>query len=151
MKIATMKEQFSPGYVLGHRVTPLPTIGDFAMLEVVTDPGTPGPPMHYHPGFSEFFYICDGTLDLVLEDGKRRLEAGEGATIAAGVLHSFDNPGDAPVRFVTGFSPRGFEAFFEGARVPCDEPDARARSVSPEKLGWVGANAAPLGMVIKEG
>ena len=52
-------------WVLGHRITPIETIGDYGMIAVVSLPGVPGPPPHYHEDASEMFYISQGKLDVM--------------------------------------------------------------------------------------
>lgn len=150
MTILEMNGLTGPGFVLGHRVTPLPSPETFSLLEVITDPGVAGPPMHHHPDFSEFFYICEGTLDVLLSGGRKRLDARMGLSIGPGEAHSFINPGDRAVRFITGFSPRGFEAFFEAARIPAHEPAAQKRSMAADRLEWVARHGRSFGMIICE-
>ncbi|MQT12535.1 cupin domain-containing protein [Segnochrobactrum spirostomi] len=134
-------------WMLGHRVTPLHTIGDFALLEVVSDPQVPGPPPHLHEDCSEFFYIVEGTLTVIVDGAARTLAKGESASIPAGALHTFINEGDRPTTFVTGFSPKGMERMFVDFGVPVERPDARAQSVAPDLVGRLLGRAADYGMV----
>ena len=135
-------------WVLGHRVRMLHTDGDYALLEVVTDPGTPGPPPHHHEDGAEFFYVVDGALELIADGQPRLLQRGESFSVPRGVVHTFSNPTDRPVTVLTGFSPRAFEGWFKECGVPCDQPNAREASVSPAALARAGREASKFGMVL---
>lgn len=134
-------------WMLGHRVTPLHTIGDFALLEVVSDPMVPGPPPHLHEDCSEFFYIVDGTLTVTVDGTARTLTKAESFSIPPGAVHTFINDGDRPTTFVTGFAPKGMDRMFTDFGVPVERPDARAQSVAPDLIGRLLAQASDYGMV----
>lgn len=136
-----------PLRVLGHEVTLLDSPDEYVMLEALCTPGIPGPPPHHHP-FSEFFYIAEGELDLMTDGSWQRLAQGQSITLAPGVVHTFRNPGTTPTRFVTGFTPRGFERFFATFGVPADQPDASAASVAPAVVARVLREAESFGMFI---
>src|SRR5215207_7417240 len=109
-----------PMWVIGHRVTILDAIGDYAMLEIVTAPDVPGPPPHHHDRFSELFYVADGVLEVMADGIWRRLERGGSFSIPADVVHTFRNPGSRPTTWITAFSPRDFEQFFTAFGVPVE-------------------------------
>ena len=134
--------------MLGHQVRPLETIGDYGMLRITTQPGVPGPPPHHHDDAAEFFLILDGSLEVMTDGEWTRLEAGDTYCIPTHVVHTFRNSGDKPCDWLTAFSPRGFERFFLDFGVPVEEPDSVARSVSPETLQRVVAEAASYGMIV---
>ena len=46
-------------------------------------------PMHYHPRKEETFQILNGSLQIISDDHKYHLEAGETLTVLPGVWHSF--------------------------------------------------------------
>ena len=137
-------------WVLGHDVKPLESAPEFALMEIVSRPGVPGPPPHFHDQITEFFYVVKGSLDLMTDGKWRTLEAGSNALVPPGTTHTFINNGDQDATWLTTFSPRGFEAFFEefGASEPGEE--GFQASVSPEVLARVGATCADFGMIIKE-
>jgi quercetin dioxygenase-like cupin family protein len=134
-----------PLRVLGHEVTLLDSPGEYVMLEGLCMPDIPGPPPHHHP-FSEFFYVAEGDLDLMTDGTWQRLAQGQSITLAPGVVHTFRNPGATPTRFVTGFTPRGFERFFATFGIPADQPDAMAASVAPALIERVLREADSFGM-----
>lgn len=137
-------------WVIGHRVRMLQTEGDYALLEIVTDPGTPGPPPHYHENCSEFFYVVDGVLEIIADGEPCLLKRGDSCSVARGVVHTFSNPGDRPVTVLTGFSPRAFEGWFKAVGMPSDQPNAREASVSPVMLERVTKEASRFGMIIAD-
>ena len=135
-------------WVLGHQVRPLRTIGEYGMVEVVSPPDVPGPPPHHHERDAELFYIADGSLDVAVGGEWRRLSTGDSATVEAGVTHTFINRSQAPCRWITAFSPRGFERFFLDFGVPVDQPGAQEASVAPEVIERVGRECVRYGMVL---
>lgn len=139
----------SPSYfVLGHRVTPLPTIGDYGLVEIITAPGVPGPPAHHHEDAAEFFYIADGCLDVEIDGHWQTMRTGQCACLPKGTVHTFRNPGPKECRWITGWSPRGFEEFFTRFGVSAEIPDACAKSTLPDVIARVVAECGDLGMVL---
>jgi mannose-6-phosphate isomerase-like protein (cupin superfamily) len=63
-------------------------------------PGFAGPPSHRDRALHDMFYVLEGTLTLRLAD--REIEAGPGsfACVPPGVVHSFRNDSDGPVRLL---------------------------------------------------
>jgi mannose-6-phosphate isomerase-like protein (cupin superfamily) len=135
-------------WVLGHRVTPIETLGDFGMLHIVTGSGVPGPPPHHHEDASEFFYILDGALEVMQNGQWARIGAGESANVPRGVVHTFRNPLETPCEWLTAFSPRGFERFFQEFGVPVGQSDALEVSTSDAMIGRVIAECAEYGMIL---
>lgn len=140
----------SDGYwVLGHRARPLATRGDYGLVEIVSLPGVPGPPPHYHAGVSEFFYIADGSLDVQVDGEWRTLRAGESLCLEPGQVHTLTNRSDRPTRWITGWSPRGFEQFFVDFGITVEHPEGQAESVAPEMIARVQAECGQYGMIVK--
>ena len=141
-------QQSEAYWVLGHQARPLPTQGDYGLVEIVSYPDVPGPPPHHHEGVSEFFYVADGCLDVQVDGTWTRLETGDSLCLAPGQVHTLMNRGDRPCRWITGWSPRGFERFFPDFGIPADADDAQAASVADEVLGRVAAECGDYGMII---
>jgi len=135
-------------WVLGHQVRPLPTFGDYGMIEVVSLPGVPGPPPHTHDAASEFFYIADGALDVQVDGEWIRLETGQSLCLNPGQEHTLTNRSETPCRWITGWSPRGFEKFFVDFGVEAGTPDAQAASVSDDRIARVVQECSNYGMII---
>ncbi len=138
-------------WVLGHRVTMIPCHGSYFLMDITTPPGVPGPPPHYHTDAAEMFYVLDGALEVRCGDEWVRLEQGRTFDVPVGAVHTFRNPTDRDVRWLTGWNPIGFQRFFADMGVDVKEPDARALSVSGERIARVVAEAERYGMVIVPG
>jgi mannose-6-phosphate isomerase-like protein (cupin superfamily) len=87
--------------------------GTLSLSETTIAPAFPGPPLHVHRGFTDCFYVLEGTLGLRLSE--ETVEAGPGtfATVPPGNAHTFFNPGVDPVRVVNLMVPCGFEAYIK--------------------------------------
>ena len=137
-------------WVLGHLVTPVETTGDYGFLAIESQPKVPGPPPHYHEDAAELFYIIDGVMDVMCNGNWQKLEAGNSLTVPKGAVHTFINNGDVDCKWITAFSPRGFEKFFVDFGVPVGQKDSFASSISETCIQEVISRAADYGMVLKE-
>jgi len=110
------------------------TVGRYTMFTEVTPPGG-GPPPHYHANEDEWFYVLEGRAEF-LKDGAW-IEARAGAVIFTprGVVHTFRNAGDGPLRMLIHTSPSGFETFF--AR--CAEEFARPVPPDLSRIAHIAA------------
>jgi quercetin dioxygenase-like cupin family protein len=88
------------------------TGGKVTLFTDTTPPGG-GPPPHYHLNEDEWFYVLEGRVSFLVQ-GKWQEPVGPGAVAFAprGVVHSFKNAGDTPLRQLITTSPSGFETFF---------------------------------------
>ena len=136
-----------PRWVLGHRITPIETIGDYGMLLVEMGQAQ-GPPPHHHEDASELFYITEGTLEVMCDGEWTRLERGQSFNVPQGSVHTFRKDSDNACSFITAFSPRGFERFFFEFGVPVEQPDAEAMSASKEMVARVVSGCAAFGMIL---
>jgi quercetin dioxygenase-like cupin family protein len=110
------------------------TGGAFFLTESTLAPGFAGPPPHRHRQLHDMFYVLDGTLTLRL--GDRTVEAAPGsfACVPPGVVHTFRNDSDGPVRLLNFNTPAGFEHYMrdlaEASRSLPLTPDLIARVAS---------------------
>jgi mannose-6-phosphate isomerase-like protein (cupin superfamily) len=144
MEVATQEAY----WMVGHKVRPLPTLGDYGLIEFVSYPGVPGPPPHYHDDISEFFYVAEGSLDVQIDGEWTRLEEGDSLCLRPGQMHTVTNRSDTPCRWISGWSPRGFERIFTDLGVPAAEEGSRERSVSEEAIGRLVSECASYGMIV---
>lgn len=135
-------------WVLGHKVRPIPTEGNYGLVEIVSYPQVPGPPPHHHEGVSEFFYIIEGQLDVNVDGEWVRLGSGETLSLKPGQVHTLMNRIEAPCRWLTGWNPGGFEAFFTEFGVGADQQNAMEVSISKEVIERVLAEGERFGMVV---
>ena len=137
-------------WVLGHRIRPLGTDASYGMVEITSPPHVPGPPPHFHRNESEFFFVVDGTLDVMVDGEWRRCGPGRFLDLAPDTTHTFINQTDTNVVWVTGWRPKGFERFFEDFGIPATEPDAQSRSVADAIVQRVVQNVTSYGMYLRE-
>jgi oxalate decarboxylase/phosphoglucose isomerase-like protein (cupin superfamily) len=84
------------------------------------------------------FYVLEGTLTLRL--GDRTIKSGPGsfACVPPGVVHTFRNDGDGPVRLLNFTTPAGFENYMrdlaEAAHPGPLTPEVIARVASQVRL-----------------
>lgn len=136
-------------WVLGHKVTPHDTSGNYDLMIAETPPNVPGPPPHLHNSFEESFLIVEGEMEFFVNGEVKILKAGESIDIPPGTLHTFGNKSDVPCKWVNIHSPKGFRDFFEKMGVPAESQDAQLKSVAPEIIQEVIATAENFDMIIK--
>src|ERR671923_2592693 len=120
------------------------THGSFYLGETVIGPGFPGPPPHRHRQLHDMFYVLEGTLTLRLDE--RTIEAGPGsfACVPPGVVHTFSNDGDGPVRLLNFNTPAGWENYMrdlaEAAQSAPLTPEVIARVASRYDFEFTGSH-----------
>jgi mannose-6-phosphate isomerase-like protein (cupin superfamily) len=72
-------------------------------------PGAHGPEMHSHADEDDSFYVLDGELTFLLDDGDVAAPAGTFVLVPPGVNHTFRNPLDRPTRVLNIHTPAGFD------------------------------------------
>jgi quercetin dioxygenase-like cupin family protein len=87
------------------------TNDSFYLGEVVIEAGFPGPPAHRHRRLHDMFYVLDGKLTVRLGDETLELERGSFVCVPPGVVHTFSNPRDTPVKFLNFNTPAGWENY----------------------------------------
>lgn len=87
------------------------TGGTFFLSETTIAPGFPGPPAHRHERLVDMFYVLDGVLSVRLGDETHQLGPGSFVCAPPGVVHTFSNPSDSPVRFLNFNTPAGWEHY----------------------------------------
>jgi quercetin dioxygenase-like cupin family protein len=100
------------------------TAGAFSLAEVTIEPGTTGPPPHSHRTLLDSFYVLQGTLTVQVGDEEVEAPAGTYACAPPGVVHTFANRSDKPVRFLNLNTPAGWEDYIRdlAAATPADGP-----------------------------
>jgi quercetin dioxygenase-like cupin family protein len=103
-------------WVLGQRIDFLATAettdGDYSLFHVLIPAGPPGPRAHIHRDADEFFFVLEGRVEVLLEDGWRSLRPGQFQHVPRGTLHTFWNVTPDAARMLSGFVPSGFERWF---------------------------------------
>lgn len=143
-----MQEQ-NTKWVLGHKITPHNTSGDFDLMVAETPSKVQGPPPHFHNSLKESFLIIEGEMEFFVNGEIKVLKAGESIDIPPKTLHTFSNKSDKPCKWVNIHSPKGFRSFFEDMGISEEEENAIEKSVAPEVINKVMATAANYDMIIK--
>ncbi len=71
--------------------------GQTVSSQITLEPRAPGPPLHLHEGFDEYFVVEKGTLSLLINGEKKILKTGESITIWRGTPHRPFNETNEPV------------------------------------------------------
>jgi mannose-6-phosphate isomerase-like protein (cupin superfamily) len=83
----------------------------FYLGEAVLEPGFRGPPPHRHRRLHDMFYVLHGTLTMRLGDETLELEPGSFVCVPPGVVHTFSNPRDTPVKILNFNTPARWENY----------------------------------------
>lgn len=128
------------GDTMTFKATGESTGGALMLLENVSPPGS-GPPPHVHVNDDEFFYVLEGTFEILVGDTSHRVGPGGFAFVPHGTVHRFQNVGEQDGRILVGFTPGGIEGFFresgrpatdDGPAPPFDEDElARTMEAAP--------------------
>ncbi len=97
------------------------TGGKFTLFTNITPPGG-GPPPHYHDAEDETFFVLEGRAEFFQDGCWTEVPAGTVIYMPKGVLHTFRNPGDKPLKQLITTSPSGFEKFFAAAEAEFARP-----------------------------
>ena len=136
-------------WVLGHKVTPYDTTGDYDLMMAETPPHVGGPPPHLHHNYKESFLIVEGEMEFMVNGEIKVVKAGEALDVPPETLHTFNNNSDKPCKWVNIHSPKGFREFFEQMGVPTDMENAQMNSVDPNIIQKVIQTASDFDMHIK--
>lgn len=102
------------GETLTWVVTAQDSSGGLLRVDVLMEPGRPGPPVHVHRAFSEHHDVQAGRLAIVLAGEERVLEPGGSIDISRGTPHTFRVVGDEQVRTLVDYAPPGrYEDFID--------------------------------------
>ena len=87
------------------------TGGSFFCSETTIAPGFEGPPPHRHAKLHDMFYVLEGVLTMQLGEETQQMQPGTFVCVPPGVVHTFSNPSDSPVRFLNFNTPAGWENY----------------------------------------
>lgn len=110
------------------------TGGKLCVFTEVTPPGG-GPPPHDHEAEDEWFMPLQGRVEFLLEGTWREVPVGATVFVPRGAVHTFRNPGQAPLEMLIHTMPAGFETFF--AR--CAEEFAKPTPPDMARIAAIGA------------
>jgi quercetin dioxygenase-like cupin family protein len=137
-------------WVLGHKIRLLDTDESYGMVEITSPPHVPGPPPHFHKSENEFFFIIQGTLDVMSNGEWQKSSAGSFVELPPNTTHTFINNTEQDVVWVTGWRPKGFERFFRDFGIPLQESLAQDKSVADQVVQNVLKNVEHYGMYLTD-
>ncbi len=111
------------------------TSGSFYLGEAELPAGAQGPPPHTHERLHDMFYMLEGTLTLQLGEETRDLSPGSFVCIPPGVVHTFANRSDEPVRFLNFSTPGGWEDYMRDL----SQLLGRETPPSPKEIGEIAS------------
>lgn len=118
----------------GPMIVKLDGVGGVFLAEHPVPPGY-AVPLHLHDADEEVFWILDGNLTVLSEQGERTVEPGTCVRIPRGVPHAFRNDSGATVRFLVICVPGSrIAAMFRAL----DRAGA-AGTLTPEVIGEIAA------------
>jgi len=86
-------------------------------LSIITmAPGRTGPDPHLHEGEDDSFLVLDDEMTFLVGDEEVAAPAGTFVLVPPGVVHTFANRTDRPVRMVNIHAPAGFDRRLRGSR-----------------------------------
>lgn len=89
------------------------TNGQFCCQEITLQPKYAGPPPHIHKDLDEIMFVIEGAAQVMVGDTVTEVRAGDYHLRPHGVVHTFWNSGDVPVRFIDMYPNQDFISFFE--------------------------------------
>jgi quercetin dioxygenase-like cupin family protein len=110
------------------------TGGSFFMSETTIAAGFKGPPPHKHRQLHDMFYVLDGVLTMRLGDVTAEVPAGSFVCVPPGIVHTFSNQSESPVRFLNMNTPSGFEHYMRELGAA-----AQAGPLTPEVMGPIAS------------
>ena len=116
------------------------TDGAFTVVEHRLAAGAEGPPPHYHEQLCDAFYVLEGELTLRIGGRTETAPSGSFACFPPGVVHTFSNPSDQPVRVLNVNAPGGWDRVLRAV--------VTASSSGPVGSGEVGEIASERDMVV---
>lgn len=123
-------DSFNELWMLGHRIKPLLSSGNFDAVIGESMKEAQSLPPHYHTKFTEFFYVLDGELEFLIDGKPVHVKAGETIDIPVYTMHTFSNPNEELARWMNVYSPKGYMAFFYDLGITTDLELAEEISVS---------------------
>jgi quercetin dioxygenase-like cupin family protein len=123
-----------PGSQILIKATGDDTGGTLFMSETTIPPGFAGPPPHRHRQLHDMFYVLEGVLTVRIGDDTHECPPGTFVCAPAGVVHTFSNQGQEPVRFLNFNTPSGWENYMRDLAAA-----AQSGPLTPERIGEVAS------------
>lgn len=89
------------------------TNSQLSNVEVAVGPKQMGPSPHVHTDLDELMYVLEGTATVMIGEEIYEVEAGGWNFRPRGIIHSFWNASDKPLRFIDNFFNQNFEDYLD--------------------------------------
>lgn len=111
---------------------------EISVIEVVLPPRSLGAPPHLHHNEDEFFYLAEGTLNVLVGSEEKTVTRGAHAALPRELKHAYWNGSDAPAKVLITIAPGRFGQFFSDVA-----EDLKKRGVTePQRVGPIIAEHA---------
>jgi mannose-6-phosphate isomerase-like protein (cupin superfamily) len=85
----------------------------YSNVEVAVAPKQMGPSPHIHKDLDELMYVLEGTATVMIDQQIYEVPAGGWNFRPRGIIHSFWNASEKPLRFIDAFFNQNFEDYLE--------------------------------------
>jgi len=113
----------------------------FSSVEVAVAPRQMGPSPHLHQDLDELMYVLEGTATVMIGKEIYEVKAGGWNFRPRGIVHSFWNVSDTPLRFIDCFFNQNFEDYLEELfhQIIPDMVQKRLTPTTPEIVNKIAA------------
>jgi mannose-6-phosphate isomerase-like protein (cupin superfamily) len=101
-----------PGITVEIKLRHTQTADLFTSVDVVVAPKTMGPAPHLHDTLDEIMFVVEGEASVLVGDEVTVVKTGGWHLRPHGIVHTFWNAGDKPLRFIDIYPNQNFEDFF---------------------------------------
>jgi len=85
----------------------------FSCVELIMSPKKMGAAPHLHAHLDEISYVLEGTLGVMVGEEFKEINAGGFSLRPHGIIHSFWNPSEQPLRFFEIYCNQNFDDYLE--------------------------------------
>jgi mannose-6-phosphate isomerase-like protein (cupin superfamily) len=89
------------------------TNGLYSCVECAVAPKKMGPPPHSHKALDELMFVLEGTASVLVGNEEVTIQAGGWHLRPRGIVHTFWNASEQPLRFIDMYFNQPFEVFLE--------------------------------------
>ncbi len=101
-----------PGITVAIKLKHTQTADLFASVDVIVAPKTMGPAPHLHQVLDEIMFVVEGEAHVLVGEEVTVVQTGGWHLRPRGIVHTFWNAADKPLRFIDIYPNQNFEDFF---------------------------------------
>jgi len=126
-----------PGITVAIKLTHTQTADRFSSVEVAVAPKTMGPAPHLHQALDEIMLVLEGEASVLVDKEVTVIKTGGWHLRPHGIVHTFWNAADTPLRFIDIYPNQNFEEFFPELSALIG--GLMSKGVSPTSAEFLGA------------